>query len=147
MHNSIKSRLQGIDSVCVTLDIWTNRDMRSYLGITCHFIESYKLASPMVACTGFRGRQTADNIVEKYEEVMSSFELCGNVKASNMKKAFLTLPGMKITPDSDFEEESQISVIDADLLIYIPEHSSCLCHTLQLVVKDAFQEADQQSDG
>ena len=123
LHNSIKSRLKGIDSVCVTLDIWTNRDMRSYLGITCHFINNYKLASAMLACTQFRGRHTADSIVEKYEEVTSSFELGGKVKvivtdnASNMKKAFLTLPGMeKITTDSDSEEESQISDIDTDLL-------------------------------
>ena len=33
----------------------------------------------------------------------------------------------------------------SDLLDYLPDHSACFCHTLQLVVKDALQDAGQMN--
>ena len=102
MQSCIKSNLENIEQVCVTLDIWTNRDMRSYIGMTCHYIESFQLKSAMLACKHFRVGHAAELISEKYDEILTSFELCGKVEmivtdnASNMKKAFLVLPGLQM---------------------------------------------------
>ena len=120
--------------------------------MTCHYIENYQ--SAMLACTRFRGRQTAELISEKYDEILTSFQLCGKVEmivtddASNMKKAFLVLPGLQMisgNSESDDEEDSSENTDHSDLLDYLPDYSACFCHTLQLVVKDALQDAGQMN--
>ena len=72
MQSSIISNLGNTQQVCVTMDIWTNRDMRSYIGMTCHYIEKYQLKSAMLACSRFRGRHTAESISEKYDDILTS---------------------------------------------------------------------------
>ena len=40
----------------ITLDLWSNRQMRSYIGITCHLIDSnFKLHSFLLECGRFKG--------------------------------------------------------------------------------------------
>ena len=108
----------------------------------------------MLVCSRFRGRHTAESISEKYDDILTSFELCGKVNvvvtdnAANMKKAFLVLPGLQInhgSSDSDGEEDTPETTEPSDLLDYIPDHSACFCHTLQLVVKDGLQVAGQMT--
>ena len=45
LHEKILRSIQSTQSkfVSLTLDIWPNRNMRSYLGITCHYINDFKL--------------------------------------------------------------------------------------------------------
>lgn len=38
IHNNIKHLLQSAISVCLTIDLWSNRRMRSFIGITGHCI-------------------------------------------------------------------------------------------------------------
>ena len=53
----------------------------------------------MLACNLVSGRHTGDNIIMWYDEIISDFGAREKVKhiitdsASNVKKAFLTLPG------------------------------------------------------
>ena len=47
LHKKINKMLQeaaSVCDVCVTVDIWTNRQMRSYMGITAHFIQNWELS-------------------------------------------------------------------------------------------------------
>ena len=59
-------KFKMVNSVCVTLDIWSNRKMRSYIGITGHFILELSLESVMLACTRFKGKHSTDNIIQEY---------------------------------------------------------------------------------
>ena len=87
-----------------------------------------------------------------YDEVVSDFDVREKVKhiitdiASNIKKAFLTLPGYEINASDSKDEESEecdsIS-IEQDELTF--EHHACFAHTLQLVVKDRMAKAGQIS--
>ena len=43
------------------MDIWSNRQMRSYIGLTAHFIRNWKLESIMLSCHRFKGRHTGEN--------------------------------------------------------------------------------------
>ena len=80
--------------------------MKSYTGITGHYISNWKLESVLLCCNRFKGRHTAENIYEEYENITLHFDISGKVDhvvtdtASNMIKAF-KLPGY----EEDHEEE------------------------------------------
>ena len=38
-QESMKTQLAGLETVSVTVDIWSDRKMRGYLGVTVHFLE------------------------------------------------------------------------------------------------------------
>ena len=149
--NSLKEKVEKVDSVCVTLDLWSSRQMRSYLGITAHFILDWKLGSALLACKRFTGRHTHEMIMQEYEETIHAFGLQDKVShiitdnASNMISAF-ALPGLITPPADDTDEDDDLLISDEELLDIsaLPaEHSPCFAHTLQLVIKDAFKGAAQ----
>ncbi len=80
--------------------------MRSYIGITSHFVVDFVLESQMVACKRFGGSHTAKNIHEMFEETIAPYDLTHKISAivtdnaANMVKAF-SLPGMEILDEAD----------------------------------------------
>jgi len=53
-----------VDKVSLTLNDWTSRDKRKFLGVTCHFFSrSSSMVSFIIGMERLRGRQTADNIM------------------------------------------------------------------------------------
>lgn len=88
------------DQVSVTVDVWTNRQMASFLGMTGHFIlnTTWTPTSVLLACSKVVGRHTAVNLLKHYQEVIDRLEIALKVKcivtysAANMIKAF-SLPG------------------------------------------------------
>ena len=105
IQGRVQNSLQKAESVCVTVDLWSNRQMRSYFGMTAHFIMDWSMQSVMLACSCFCGSHTVDAIAEEYERVVASFHLTQKLSfvitdsASNMIKAF-SLPG--------FEEDTEL---------------------------------------
>ena len=73
----MKDLLDMVDTVSVTVDLWSNRQMRGFLGITCHFILDWSLRSLILGCKRFRGQHNAENITEHYEEIISFYKLQG----------------------------------------------------------------------
>ena len=163
LQKSLCNAMSNASHISLTLDLWTNRQMRSYLGITAHFINDFQFVSCMLSCKRFKGRHTAENIYSSYENIVQQFEIEKKVKyivsdnASNMIKAF-SLPGFEESTtgdallDSDNETDNEDdddtttgsttdpSTIDEDVFEYLPEHQSCFAHTLQLVVKDGMKD-------
>ena len=109
LQSTVKSSLESTSDVCVTLDIWSSRQMRSYLGITAHYISDWTLRSVVLACKRFRGRHTADNIIRQYEACLTEFDITQKISAivtdnaSNMTAAF-SLPGYTVERDEDEDE-------------------------------------------
>uniref|UniRef100_A0A1X7SZE2 BED-type domain-containing protein n=1 Tax=Amphimedon queenslandica TaxID=400682 RepID=A0A1X7SZE2_AMPQE len=104
----VKDQLHLAKGVALTLDLWSNRQMRGYLGITCHFSnDNWAMQYIMLCCKRFWGRHTAENIAHCHDEVTSAFNISDKVttvatdNAFNVVKAFL-LPGFH---DTDDEEE------------------------------------------
>ena len=56
--SNIMKMLAKTRSVCLTLDLWTNRQTRGYLGVTAHFMNDWTLVSTMLSCHRFTGRHT-----------------------------------------------------------------------------------------
>ena len=100
MH--LRELLEQSEQISVTVDVWTNRQMVSFLGMTGHFILSRKwsLTSVLLACNKFTGRHTAPNLLKHFQEVVEKFGITSKVKyvvtdsAANMVKAF-SLPGFQ----------------------------------------------------
>ena len=159
LYSKIVVWLQRAPRVCLTLDIWTNRQMRSYLGMTAHFIIDFSLKSVMLACRRFQGRHTGEEILLHFSELEQLFQITGRVdnivtdSGSNMLKAFRLLEisneanDDSDTIDIDEEDDLQPVEIDTDLCNELdmikPHHYPCFAHTLQLVVKDGLEKADQ----
>ena len=87
-------------NVYITLDIWSNRQMRSFVGFTAHFCVNFKLKTVMLCCKRIRGSHTAENIHKVYEDVMSRFGVARKIagiitdNGANVVAAF-NLPGFK----------------------------------------------------
>ncbi len=148
---SLRCSLSQASAVSLTVDIWTSRDMRSYLGVTAHYVQDFQLKKAMLSCIRFRGSHTAENIAEQYDSLIEEYDLRGKVltiitdNAANMLKAF-RLPGMETgneeDPDADLPDSSETSDdLDPELLALLPRHHSCFIHTLQLVIKDGLKKS------
>ena len=158
LKKEVQNKLKKVTTVNLTVDLWSNRQMRSFIGITGHYIsEDWSLESFVLGCNRVLGRHTAENVMPQHE-IVADFHVAEKVKhiitdsAANMKKAFTSLPGYE---DESRNEERESDSDDNDdeftfgldqspfyenLLL---EHHSCFAHSIQLVVKDGIVKAGQ----
>ncbi len=136
IKDHIKAKLQKTSAVYLTMDLWSSRDMRSFMGITGHFIIDYTLESVMLGCTGFFGSHTGEAVHASYDETVTEFEIANQVKcvitdgASNMVKAF-NLPGYDVNAttddDPDDQEECDNDALEAYSIDLLHESDDLLC--------------------
>ena len=93
--NPPKRRHMVDTTAYVSVDIWTNLQMRSFIGFTVHFVDNeFNLKSRLLCCEHFAERHTAVNIANKYEDFVKIYQIDGKVRrvindnASSMKKAY-----------------------------------------------------------
>uniref|UniRef100_A0A8C8CZU2 HAT C-terminal dimerisation domain-containing protein n=1 Tax=Oncorhynchus tshawytscha TaxID=74940 RepID=A0A8C8CZU2_ONCTS len=97
-HRTLTSKLSNTDHVSVTVDIWTDRKMRGFLGVTVHCMEKdgerIQLMSNLLACDHFKGPHTAERICEQFEAKCDEYSIKDKLdyiisdNAANMRKAF-----------------------------------------------------------
>lgn len=127
--------------------------MQSFWGIIGHFIFDSELQTVMRACERFKGKQTAENIFQKYENTIAKYNISNKVSvivtdnAANMVKAFCLFPPVEThdsdTDNDDYDDGADLAKISiTDELDYLPpKRSPCFIHTVQLVVHDALEQA------
>lgn len=124
----VEELINSAESVCLMIDLWSNRQMRLYIGITWHMVIDYRLESVVLVCKLIKGRHTTENIVHHYEDFLSAYDI-GSKIASNMVKGF-DLPGFdKSAARGDSLESSSGDSSDV-IMEYIPEHERCSVHSL-----------------
>ncbi|XP_043218614.1 E3 SUMO-protein ligase ZBED1-like isoform X1 [Amphibalanus amphitrite] len=146
------ARLPPDQAVSLTMDLWTNRQLLSFLGITAHFVsEKHCLRADLLAFRRFYGAHTAENIISAFEEVTQEFGLRHRIavvvtdSASNMIRAFRVGFPVADVEDEDEEADNDDDELEATDLgavegLNIPVRTACAAHTLQLVVKDGIRE-------
>lgn len=128
--------------------------MRSFFGMTGHFIVDFDLQTVMLSCQRFKGRHTADNIYQVYDDVLDNYSIQNKVSfiitdnASNMIKAFTLFPPVQVNSESEDEEDDgcdlQVVNVDEEIMYFPPERLPCFAHSLQLVLCDALDDASKQ---
>ena len=94
----IIQKLSCVSCLTVTVDIWSDRKMRSFLGVTAHLLNSSEdglaLESYTLGCKRFLGSHTGERISTSFDDMMDEYSIRNKVdyivtdNASNMKCAF-----------------------------------------------------------
>ena len=156
LRENLTKEFEKVNSISLTTDLWSNRQMRSYIGITGHYTLNWKMNSVMVACHRFQGRHSAGNLYGVFQGLVVSYKISNKISsiitdnAANMIKAF-SLPGYINTyqesddcesEDNDENHSEPIFDHKDGVLDLLPStRSSYLAHTIQLVVKDSMNNA------
>ena len=150
-------------SVSLTVDIWTDRVMHSYLAVTAHTFVDLSPRSCLVKFAVFGGSHTGVKIAEEMRKMIEEYGLVEKVcyvvsdNASNMKKAFEVMNAVRSIPNpddtDDLQEEGDAFAVDDESLwqdleegedshvsMALEQQSvtrlSCFAHTMQLAVRD-----------
>lgn len=54
-ENKLRDLLSTVDTLSVTMDIWSDRKTRGYLGLTAHFVSQNQLKTAVLAVPRFQG--------------------------------------------------------------------------------------------
>uniref|UniRef100_A0A674DIX8 HAT C-terminal dimerisation domain-containing protein n=1 Tax=Salmo trutta TaxID=8032 RepID=A0A674DIX8_SALTR len=159
-RSKLKTQLSNTDHVSVTVDIWFDRKMRGFLGVTVHCMEKdgerIQLKSNLLACDSFKGPHMAERICEQFEAICGEYSIKDKLdyiisdNASNMRKAFTVcfpieqedevhdadhLDDPELWNDLTLEDQQTV-----DAAIAKKQSLQCFAHTLQLVVGDGLKE-------
>ncbi|XP_016657326.1 uncharacterized protein LOC107882843 [Acyrthosiphon pisum] len=94
LSKMFKDKLKDIDNISLTSDIWTDIQMKSYIGLTIHYLEGTKFKSGTIGVHELSKSHTSEHIGESFKTVLSQWEINHNQiiaivtdNAANMKKA------------------------------------------------------------
>jgi len=114
----LHSKLQEAQYVTLTLDMWSDRRMRSFMGITVHFLSTdMKLQSFLLDFKHFSERHTGENMADHCAKVIENFNLGKKVyfvvtdNAANMLSAFKDMSeilGDAVEDDNDDDEDDEL---------------------------------------
>lgn len=154
----LRDKLDRSLSVALTSDVWTDRRMHSYLGITVHSFVGGVPESNLLAFKALRGSHTGQRIAEEMDRAVTYFGLKDKIRvvvtdnASNMLKAMcIFFP----TPDEGSGQETESHVDDISLWEDLSSDDleaalsfsetgariACFCHSLQLVVRAGLEKS------
>ncbi|XP_076666311.1 E3 SUMO-protein ligase ZBED1-like [Andrena cerasifolii] len=126
MSNRIKSQLSNVEHLSITTDIWTDSlNVKSYLGVTCHFILNDEYKSIAIGVTKLDETHTSEYlqvrlVINDWEINKDSIIIVVSDSAANIKKAIRDAFG-------------------------VDKHLACFAHSLNLVPAN-MMESDDTND-
>lgn len=118
----LQSKLKSAEWVSLTIDMWSDRRMRSFLGITVHFVNSaMSFESYLLDCASFEGSHTSEKIAVKCTAIVENFQIQEKIafvvtdNAANMVKAFRESCELFVdTDDTDGSSSEQPVEVHSD---------------------------------
>jgi hypothetical protein len=128
VHKKVYETLQNVNHLSLTVDGWSDRRGRGFLGITCHFLDKQMLPQAyLIDFMRIKSPHTSDNIQRQTEYVLDSFNIKEKVfriitdNASNMIKAYKF--GLSVEGDSGNSiDQSSMSMHDNDTNLDDDDH-------------------------
>ena len=75
-----KKLLDSAKFVSITADLWSDRQQRSYLGVTAHFLnKNFELKNLTIALRVFNGIHTGQQIYKELIEILNNNNLINKV--------------------------------------------------------------------
>ncbi|KAM6957781.1 uncharacterized protein zbedx [Aplochiton taeniatus] len=157
MRAELVSKLEKVQFVCTTADIWTAHD-RSFFAMTCHWIDevSLKRRSAALCCVKTRGRHTYDTVAAKIHETHVAYNIESKVQTTltdNGSRLAAVFKEFSIEDNQDDDDDTgcfeNVGVIldgesEQDMLLFLPSLQRCASHTLDLIVsKDLWRALSQ----
>lgn len=111
--SQIREQFSQAKSVSLTVDIWTDRRMHSFLAITAHTFVNLRADASLINFSAFKGSHTGKSIGAGIEKTVNDFRLRGKLEhvatdnASNMRKALDILKEV-MTVDENEEENGEV---------------------------------------
>lgn len=120
MKRSMRDTLDTVQHVTLTIDAWSDRRCRSFIGITCHFINSKMEPQVLlIDLVRLKSPHTGENIYRTTERVLDHFNLKEKVfrivtdNAAAMKKAYAFGLAVDRTDENDeptrFDDENGLN--------------------------------------
>ena len=87
-HKKVMDLLSEQSNISLTTDIWTDRAVHSYLGVTAHVMGknpksgNYSLLSVLLTCQRFHGRHTGERIAQALDSVIEDYNIGAKVRAT-----------------------------------------------------------------
>jgi hypothetical protein len=115
MNKLIQDTLNDIKSVTLTVDAWSDRRNRSYIGVTCHFI-NHKLEAQalLIDFVRFKSPHNSENIYHTTESILDRYNIKEKVykivtdNASTMIKAYKF--GLSVADEVNDEDNDEIKL-------------------------------------
>lgn len=128
VKKKISDMLKDKDSVSLTTDIWSDRVMRSFLGVTEHTnildpkTGAEELRSFLLSCKRFNGSHTGTRIAAAFDDILETYVISNKVEyiltdnASNMKSAFKVNFPTEDDDDDDVDDDGDDTVTQPQVL-------------------------------
>lgn len=121
LATATKEKLEKTEHVAITTDAWTALTTESYMTITCHYIDDWKLQSAVLQTRCLEERHTAQNIADHLTTSTNAWGLQNKVIAC--------------------VHDNASNVVSANATLLEWESVPCFAHTLQLAINDGFKAA------
>ena len=129
ISNRIKSQLSNVEYLSITTDIWTDSlNVKSYVGVTCHFILNDEYKSIVIGVNELDERHTSEylqmqllKVINYWQINKDSIAIVVSDSAANIKKAIRDAFG-------------------------VDKHLACFAHSLNLVPANVMLESADTDD-
>jgi hypothetical protein len=75
-YNKIKTLLNDVNHLSITVDVWTDRRGRSFIGVTGHFLDlNYIPQAILLDFSRLKGPHTGENIRNSTDEILESLKV------------------------------------------------------------------------
>ncbi len=158
----IAKKMESFRHVAMTMDIWTDRRMHSYIACTAHAFVDGKPQNFLLAFRPIKGSHTGQLIAEELNNIIESHMVRMKLgcivtdNASNMKKAFQVLSDLQTSLENenanvdvnvmdneelwnDLSREEQ-DIVDEAIEQHTTERLACYAHSLQLCIKEGLNQ-------